>query len=199
MKCCCYGLRGVVMMVCLLVLTTTTGAAEWEALFAGKSLSKWDVRKCEAEIQDGCILLKSGNGLVQSKKRYTNYVLDLEWRALKPDKWDSGIYFAYTQVAKGRPWPAKYQVNLRKGQEGNLGGLPGGDNTVKLDAHQWNRFQLTVQGTTAVLTVNGKTGWRVKGLPVGGGYIALQAEVPLGGQFLFRNIRIRELPANQPE
>jgi hypothetical protein len=171
------------------------GEAEgWVELFNGKDLAKWDVLTCEAEIQDGALLIKSGNGLVQTKEQYGDFVLDVEWKALKQDRWDSGIYFRYTSVPKGRPWPGGYQANLAKGIEGNVAELKGASSKGLVKAGEWNRFVLTVKGTTAELEINGKPAWKADGLKVAKGYIALQAEVPQGGQFLFRNVRIKPLP-----
>ncbi len=172
----------------------TLHAGDAVVLFDGKTLDNWDVTGCEAEVQDGAILLKAGNGLVQSKKKYANFVLELEWKTLQSDQWDSGIYIAYTEVPKGRPWPNRYQVNLRKGMEGELVGFKKAVNKVPIDVHRWTRFQLTVRGTTVALQVNGRPSWKVDGIKAARGYFALQAEVPHGGQFLFRNIRVRELP-----
>jgi hypothetical protein len=168
-------------------------AGEPVVLFDGTSLDNFDVIKCEAPIQDGAILLKSGNGLVQTKKKYADFVLEYEWKALKEQGWDSGVYFRYDEVPQGRPWPNKYQVNLRWGMEGDLVGFKDGKNTVKLDPHEWNRFELTLKGTKASLKVNGEEAWSVDGIEKPSGFIAVQAEVPGGGQFLFRNIRITEL------
>lgn len=170
-------------------------AAEPVALFDGRTLDGWDVIACEAVVQDGAILLKSGNGLVQTKKKYRDFVLEYEWKALKDDGWDSGVYFRYDVVPEGRPWPRRYQVNLRKGMEGNLDGFPAGKNTVAIKAGDWNRFELTVRGAAAALKVNGQPAWQVDGLEVRDSHLALQAEVPGGGQFLFRNIRLTELDA----
>jgi hypothetical protein len=58
---------------------------------------------------------------------------------------------------------------------------------------EWNKFELTVKGSTASLKVNGKPSWTVDGVRPAEGRIAIQSEVPGGGQFLFRNIRITEL------
>ncbi|MBM4032686.1 MAG: DUF1080 domain-containing protein [Planctomycetes bacterium] len=172
-----------------------TGEAEgWVEMFNGKDLAKWDVLTCEAEIQDGALLIKSGNGLVQTKEQYGDFVLDLEWKALKQDRWDSGIYFRYTSVPKGRPWPGGPQANLAKGIEGNVAELKGASSKGLTKAGEWNRFVLTVKGTAAELEINGKPAWKADGLKVPKGYIALQAEVPQGGQFLFRNVRIKPLP-----
>lgn len=166
----------------------------WVDLFNGKDLAKWDVLKCEVVIQDGALLIKAGNGLVQTKEQYANFVLDFEWKALKPDKWDSGVYFRYTSVPKGRPWPGRYQTNIRQGMEGNVGSLKGARSKGLTKAGEWNRFVLTVDGTKAALEINGKPAWKADGLKVAKGYISIQAEVPHGGQFLFRNVRIKVLP-----
>lgn len=159
-------------------------------VFNGKDFTGWKVLGCEAEIQDGCIFLKAGNGLVQLDGQYDDFILELDWKALKPDNWDSGIYIRYTSVPKGRPWPKMYQSNLRKGIEGNIAELPGTMSKGLVKDHQWNHFKLTVQGTTVALEINGQPAWKVDGLKVPKGYIGLQAEVPNGGQFLFRNIRL---------
>ena len=53
------------------------------SLFDGKTLDGWDVIACKAVVKDDAILLESGNGLVQTKKRYGDFVLEYEWKALK--------------------------------------------------------------------------------------------------------------------
>ncbi|NQT38064.1 MAG: DUF1080 domain-containing protein [Planctomycetes bacterium] len=160
------------------------------ALFDGKNLDNFDVIGCTAVVQDGAILIESGNGLVQTKERYADFTLELEWKALKDDRWDSGIYFRYDSVPPNRPWPARYQVNMRKGLEGNVGSLPAATSTGLIKAGEWNRFKLTVTGTKAALEINGKEAWKADGVQVPKGFISLQAEVPGGGQFLFRDVRI---------
>jgi len=188
-------LTAVVLLTAIvgLLVTGPLCAGEPVVLFDGKTLDNWEVLTCEATVEDGAILLKSGNGLVQTKKSYDDFVFEYEWKALNPEKWDSGVYFRYEDVPAGRPWPSKYQVNLQKGREGDLVGFKDGINSVDLDPHDWNQFALTVKGTTAALKVNGKEAWKVDGIKTPSGLIALQAEVPGGGQFLFRNIRITEL------
>ncbi len=186
----------IAVLVCAATGGQALAAADdgWVDLFNGKDLAKWDVLKCEVVIQDGALLIKAGNGLVQTKEQYANFVLDFEWKALKPDKWDSGVYFRYTSVPKGRPWPGRYQTNIRQGMEGNVGSLKGARSKGLTKAGEWNRFVLTVDGTKAALEINGKPAWKADGLKVAKGYISIQAEVPNGGQFLFRNVRIKVLP-----
>lgn len=167
--------------------------AQWVSLFDGRSLAGWQVTGCEAVVEDGAILLKSGNGLVRSDRIYRDFILEIDWKALKDDKWDSGVFFRCGDPPPGKPWPKTYQANLRKGMEGNVGGLAGAESEGLTKPGQWNRFKLTVAGTTAAMEINGQPAWRAEGLETPEGYIALQAEIPGGGQFLFRNIRIQEL------
>jgi hypothetical protein len=184
----------------LLATMLTTGAVSAEgkrvSLFNGKNLDGWTILKCEAEVVDGELLIKSGNGLVQSEKKYTDFVLEFDWKALAGDKWDSGVYFRYTSVPEGRPWPKRYQANLLKGLEGNVGGVKGATSKGMIKEREWNTFRLTVKGSKIELQINGKDAWKADGLAdLEAGFIALQAEVPKGGQHLFRNIFITELGA----
>ncbi len=169
-------------------------AGERASLFDGKTLKGWTVLKCEAEVDNGEILIKAGNGLVQSEKKYGDFVLEFEWKNLKKDKYDSGVYFRYDEkmVPPNRPWPPRYQTNLRQGDEGNVGGVKGSKPRGDLvKPGEWNQFKLTVQGEKVELEINGQPAWKAEGLQgVKEGFIALQAEVPGGGQFRFRNIFI---------
>ena len=162
-------------------------------LFDGKTLDGWQVRTCDVRVTDGAIHLKAGNGVLQTMHRYGDFVLDLEWKALDADFWDSGIYFRYDYIPNGAPWPREYQANIRKGLEGNVGGLAGAESTGLIEPGEWNRFKLTVVGSKASMEINGKPAWKADGLETDGGYIAIQSEVKGGGQFLFRKIFITEL------
>ncbi len=190
--------KNIFVPLLLLVSLLTSGAASADnkrvSLFNGKNLDGWSVLKCEAEVKDGNLFIKSGNGLVQSEKKYQNFVLEYEWKALGKDNWDSGIYFRYTEVPAKRPWPKRYQANLLKGKEGNVGGIEGATSTGLLKDREWNKFKLTVNGSKISLMINGKEAWKGEGLEdLEAGFIAVQAEVPGGGQHLFRNIFITKL------
>ncbi len=162
-------------------------------LFDGKTLKGWKIINCEVEARDGAMLLKSGNGVVRPEKAFKDFVLDLEWKALKPDNWDSGIYIRCKDPAGSFPWPRVWQVNLRKGDEGNIQELKDARSKGLIKAGEWNKFKLTVVGTKAELEINGQPAWKADGIKDPEGFISIQAEVPGGGQFLYRNIRIEEL------
>jgi hypothetical protein len=166
-------------------------------LFDGRTLDGWVVTGCEAVVQDGAILIKSGNGLVRTERRYGDFVLEVEWKALNVKMWDSGIFFRSPLPPGRAPWPRDYQANLRKGMEGNVQPLKEARSEGMTKPGEWNHFKLTVVGTTAALEINGKPAWKADGVEAPTGYIAIQAEVPGGGQFLFRNIKITELDAKR--
>ena len=149
---------------------------------------------CDASVSEGSILLEEGNGLVQTVQQYGDFILEFDWMALKEDAWDSGVYFRYAEVPANRPWPGRYQANLRKGMEGNVGGIKGATSTGLIKPAEWNTFKLTVKGADIALEINGRSAWKAGGLKfLDKGYNALQAEVPQGGNHRFRNIFITEL------
>ncbi len=189
----------IILIVALLAVSVSLATAaekaakmgKCEKIFNGKDLKGWTVTGCEAEVADGAILIKSGNGLVQTEKQYADFVLEIEWKARKPKDYDSGIYFRYTKVPRPkRPWPVRYQANMLEGQEGNLVGFKGAISKGLVKAGKWNKFKLSVIGSKAQLEINGRLAWKADGIEDPKGYIGLQAEVPKGGQFLFRNICI---------
>ncbi len=163
------------------------------SLFDGKTLKGWEVLKCEAAVENGSILIKGGNGVVQTGRKYSDFIFEYEWKPLKADAWDSGVYFRYDSIPTNQPWPRRYQANLRKGDEGNVGGLKGATSHGLCKDGEWNKFKLTVKGTTAAMDINDQPAWKGDGLEDPNGFISLQCEVPGGGQCLFRNIYITEL------
>ena len=189
------------LAVALLFVLTCQLCAEpkLESLFDGKTLDGWTVVGCEAEVKDGMIFIKAGNGVVHTNKRYGDFVLDLEWQALRTEgRYDSGIYFR-CELPKGkRPWPARYQANLLKGQEGNVGGVKGATSQGLIKpAGEWNHFRMTVVGSTVAMVINGKPAYEADGIGQAEGYICLQSEVPGGGQFHFRNVKLAELKSGK--
>ncbi|HEX7446749.1 MAG TPA: alkaline phosphatase [Pirellulales bacterium] len=169
-------------------------AGVWRSLLNGKDLDGWRVSDCQAVVEDGLLVLTSGEGLVRTNDQFGDFVLELEWKARKDADWDSGIFFRAEAPPPGKPWPTRYQVNLHQGKEGNVGGLPGAESKGLVRDGQWNRFRLSVFGDQAALEINGKPAWRAGGVTPDRGFIGLQAEVTQGGQFEFRGIRILTFP-----
>ena len=164
-----------------------------KSLFDGQSLAGWTVENgCKATIKDGLLLLEEGNGWLRSDHTYSDFVMHVEWKALQEVKYDAGIYIRTANG--GAPFPkSSYQVNLLQGKEGNIGSLPGAASTGLIKSGDWNAFDITVVEDKVSLVINGKPAYEAAGLKNRSGYVGFQIEVPLGGQFLVRNVSIKEL------
>lgn len=156
-------------------------------------MSSWHVAGCTTSLEDGVLKLVDGDGFARVAWELKDFEFEFEWRPLKESKFDSGIYFRAPDPA-GSPWPRQYQINLLEGGEGNLIGNDSGKAPAGLiKAGEWNRMKLRVVGDTATLWLNGEKAWEVSGLDTTPGYLGLQSEVPLGGQFEFRHMMLTEL------
>ena len=162
-------------------------------LFDGKNLDQWTVTEAVVEVKDGKLLLKEGEGWVRTNRKFTDFVLQWDCKNLKPNQYDSGVHFRAELPAAKAHWPKKFQVNLKTGEEGNLTSIKSAVSKGLYKNGEWNHFKLTGDGTTAALEINGKPAWKTDGIDTTTGYIGLQAEVTLGGQFEFRNITLTEL------
>jgi hypothetical protein len=162
-------------------------------LLSGGDLSAFGIHECEAALEGGSLVLKAGNGFVHTLHRLGDFVLDLEWRARKTAKWDSGIYVRCELPAKGKPWPDRYQINLADGEEGRLVGTDVRAPRDLIRKGEWNRFVITARGKDLSLEVNGKPAWKHEGIEPADGFIGIQSEVPSGGEFEFRNVKVTEM------
>ena len=162
-------------------------------LFNGKSLDGWAVENgAKVEIQDGNLLLKDGDGWLRSHHVYADFQLHVEWKALKAETYDAGIYLRAQR--DGAPFPKKgYQANLLQGKEGNIGSLPGAESKGLVKPGEWNAFDITVIGDRVTMVINGCHAYSVAGIKEPVGHIGIQVEVPKGGQFLLRNLCLTEL------
>lgn len=163
------------------------------SLFDGVSLHGWSVENdCDVDVVDGCLRLKAGNGWLRSHHTYRDFDLHVEWKALQAEKYDAGIYIRAGRDGKPSPKPA-YQVNLLQNKEGNIGSLPGAESSGLVKAGEWNAFDLRVVGDSVSLKINGQQAYTAAGLKQPDGYIGFQVEVPVGGQFLIKNVKLTEL------
>ncbi|MDX1946739.1 MAG: DUF1080 domain-containing protein [Pirellulaceae bacterium] len=162
-------------------------------VFTGENLHGWHVTGCEAVAENGVLLLKSGDGFIRTDSRYRDFVLELSYRALQNEKYDAGIYIRAELPPPGKNWPSQYQVNLKSGDELNLIKFPKARSTGLVKPGEWNHLKLTVVGGTAKMEINGQPAWETDGIEARDGYIGFQSEVPLGGQFEFKDIYITEL------
>lgn len=161
--------------------------------FEGHSLAGWVVENgAEVDFVEDGLRLKNGNGWLRSVEEFRDFELSLEWKALQAKDYDAGIYIRSARTGQPFPQPS-YQINLKEGREGTIAPLwasvPSG--LVK-PAGEWNTFVIRVLGDAVSLTINGQPAYTVAGLQARQGHIGFQIEVPHGGQFLIRHVRLTE-------
>ncbi len=156
-------------------------------------------------------------GYLYTDAEYTSFKLVVEWRwapgaAAKLGKVpNSGVLMRVTPEPKGVP-PA-YEAQLQSGNAGDVYGFWGypleGDPTVRREnpAHEtlgrmvgykkmvaaenpegeWNTYEITFDGPSLSVVINGKKVNEAKGAKVFAGRIALQSE---GGEIHFRRVEL---------
>ena len=191
-----FALRFAILLTALFISVTSIrgeDAPVKQQLFNGQNLNGWHLTNCEAAVEDGRLVFKAGDGLIRTDHQYSDFVLELDWRAMKSEKYDSGIYIRCELPPAGKPFPPRNQINLKQGDEGNLIKYPDARSSGLIKAGEWNHFKVTARGEKVEMEINGKPAWSTAGFAPVSGYIALQVEVPLGGEFEFKNITVTEL------
>lgn len=192
-------------------------------LFNGRDLSGWVNVNCAPQtfsVRDGVIYCTGiPTGLLRTERQYENFVLELEWRHLKP-RGNAGLFvWSAPLTAPGTPFARAIEVQILDGRNtenytshGDIFAIHG--STMKPDrphpggwqrclpserrckpAGQWNHYRVTCNDGAIKLAVNGKEVSGGSDCSYRKGYICLESE---GSPAEFRNIRIKELPSTSP-
>ena len=180
--------------VVLLAASASLAADPEESLFTGHDLTGWTIMNNGAfTATNGILHLERSMGWLRTDRRFADFILEAEWRALETN-YNSGFFIR--AGLEGKPFPDNaWQVNLK---ESSLGSLLRGRDTVvpsktpKFPINEWVAFRMEARGKQLTLDVNGNRVWEFNELDVGRGYIGIQAE---GKSFDFRNLRVRVLDA----
>ena len=194
------------------------------SLFNGKDLSGWVNVNCAPKtftVRDGMIHCTGvPTGVMRSEKQYENFILELEWRHMKP-KGNAGLFvWSHPLTAPGTPFAKSIEVQILDGRNtenytshGDVFAIHGA--TLKPDrphpagymrclpserrckpAGQWNHYRVTCNDGVLKLAVNGKEVSGGSQCSPRKGYLCLESE---GSEVHFRNIRIQELPSTNPK
>lgn len=200
------------------------GADGFVPLFNGKDLSGWVNVNCAPStwsVKDGMIHCTGvPTGALRTEKQYENFVLELEWRHLKPGG-NAGLFiWAEPISAPGQPFLRAIEVQILDHAYGksdwftthgdvfpihgstmkpfapNRGSRSFPSEERSNGSPEWNHYRVTCQDGTLRLAVNGKEVSGGENCVYRKGYLALESE---GGQVDYRNIRIKELPSTDPK
>ena len=207
----------------------TPGAERpWVSLFNGRDLSGWvplDVAPGTFSVRDG-IIVSTGfpTGLMRTEKQYENFILELEWRHLKPGGnagvfvWGDGLPAPGSPFARGmevqvldngfnvsgkNEWytthgdvfPVHGAKMTPTGRISSTGQRSFPSEERSKSSPEWNHYRVEANDGVLRLSVNGKEVTVGKGCSPRKGYLCLESE---GSECHFRNLRIRELPSTNP-
>jgi len=215
----------VVLILSLPLVATAQNDDGFKPLFNGKDLQGWvnvNTAPSTWTIQDGMIIC-SGKpiGELRTDRMYENFILEAEWRHMRPGG-NAGIFvWADDITARGQPFHRGVEVQVLDNAygksdwfttHGDIFPIHGakmrpltGKNVGKASARafptehrsnpspQWNHYRITCKDGTIALEVNGKEVTRGADALPRKGYICLESE---GGIVHWRNIRIKELPSS---
>jgi len=205
------------------------GFASWaeegfKPLFNGKNLEGWRNINCAPNtwsVKDGMIHCTGKPiGELRTLRMYENFIMEVEWRHLKP-RGNAGIFvWADAYTAKGQPFHRGVEVQVLENAYGNTRGYTthgdifpihgakmtpingrGGSRAFPTEnrskpSPQWNHYRIVCNNGDISLAVNGKVVTRGKASWPRKGYICLESE---GSPVQFRNLKIKELPSTSPK
>lgn len=196
------------------------------SLFNGKDLTGWVNANCAPEtwsVSNGVIHCTGRpTGALRTTRHYENFILEVEWRHLTSGG-NSGVFIWGTPIAApGVPFLRGIEVQVLdngfdiKGKNqwytthGDVFPIHGasmtpfgrhnGDRSFPSEERsksspEWNQYRVVCTNGTLRLSVNGKEVSGGENCNYRKGYLALESE---GAPVQFRNIRILELPSNNP-
>jgi hypothetical protein len=202
----------------LFLVSATLAEEGFKPLFNGRDLTGWVNINCAPNtftVTNGLIHCTGvPTGILRTEKMYQNFVLEAEWRHLKP-KGNSGIYvWADPIPAVGQPFVRAVEVQVLDGQEGDWftsdgdifpihgakmvpeNGRKGGDRAFPTEKRmkpspEWNHYRIECIDGDISLAVNGKVVTRGHQATPRKGYIGLESE---GSPAEFRNLQVKEIP-----
>ena len=187
--------------------------AQWESLFDGKNLDKWEQKngKAKYEVKDnmivGTTVLNTPNSFLCTKQKYGNFILELEF--LVDEEMNSGVQIRSNSIESykngrvhgyqveidpsERAWTAGIYDEARRGW---LYDMRNNEAARKAFKHkQWNKLHIEAIGPSIRTWLNGTPAANLVDFMTAEGFIALQvhASKKAGTQVKWRNIRILDL------
>lgn len=212
------------LIVCILTLwlAADVRADDTEVftpLFNGHDLAGWipvNVASNTFTVRDGMIVSTGmPTGVMRTEKQYENFIIELDWKHIKPGG-NAGLFvWADPLTAPGVPFARAIEVQILDGHEtadytsqGDLFAIHGAKLTPDRPhpkgwmrclpseartkpAGEWNHYRVECRDGRITLAVNGKIVSGGSQCSHSKGYICLESE---GSECHFRNIRICELP-----
>jgi len=188
-----------ILVVAAPVIAADDTEEEFVSLFNGKTLDGWHLMNgAKFVAEDGVIKLNGGRGWLRSDKEYSDFILKLELRFMKP-KQDGGVFLRASKEGKG--WPSRrYEVQSENSPR--MAKIFGAKHKLSVERTQkalrpvgeWNEYEIKLVGPNIEVRLNGELVNTSNDLSkLTRGYIGLQGE---SGFHEYRNLRVKDLGGN---
>jgi hypothetical protein len=196
-------IRSVIIIFIPILITLTFACVsadkteeDFTSLFDGSTLQGWHLMNdAKFAAEDGVIKLNGGSGWLRSDKQYSDFILRLEFRFMKPEQ-DGGVFLRSS--IEGENWPDQnYEVQVENtlrmakiwGTEYNLN-VELAQKVLK-QIGEWNEYDIKLIGSKIEVRLNGELVTTSESMDkFTHGYLGLQGE---NGLHEYRNIRIKDL------
>jgi hypothetical protein len=206
-------------------LATAAAADGFVSLFNGKDLTGWVPVNVAAGTANDTFTVKEGlivctgvpTGVMRTDKMYENFIVELEWRHLRPGGNSGFFVWSDALTSKGVPFTravenqildglggagytthgdvfAIHGATMTPGNPGKWKGRSYPTENRSKPSPEWNHYRIECNNGAIALAVNGKVVTTAKDVSQRKGYLCLESE---GGLINFRNIRIKELPPTE--
>jgi hypothetical protein len=211
------------MLLFLATIQLGSAADDFRPLFNGKELSGWvivNVAPNTFTVRDGMIVSTGvPTGTMRTERMYENFVMEVEWRHMKPGG-NAGVFIWGDPITHvGQPFSRGVEVQVLDGRNSEVytshGDVfpiwgatmqpdrphPRGSQRCLPSEHrckpspEWNHYRITCNDGVIKLAVNGKEVSGGSMCRPRKGYICLESE---GSECHFRNLKIQELPSTNP-
>ena len=193
-------------------------------LFNGRDLAGWVNVNCAPgtfTVREG-VIVSTGipTGVLRTDRHYENFILELEWKHVRPGG-NAGLFVHSEPItAPGVPFAKAIEVQILDG--GSPSGIATGHGDVfsihgaemipdrphprgwqrclpsekrARPAGEWNHYRVESRDGRLTLAVNGKVVSGASQCRPRRGYLCLESE---GSECHFRNLRLQELPSSNP-
>ncbi len=191
-------------------------------IFNGRDLDGWhNVNGAPStwQVHDGALACSGlPTGVLRSDLHYESFVLEMEWRHLRPGG-NAGVFvWSDPLTRRGQPFTRAIEVQVMDGSQGTgytsdgdifpihgavltpSNGRDGSNRAFPTAARAnpsplWNHYRIECVDGAIALAVNGEVVTRGRDCSPRKGYLCLESE---GSPVEYRNIRLRELPSSRP-
>lgn len=167
--------------------------AGWTTLLDGSTLDGWNqIGDANWELADGAVQADSGAGFLVTPESYGDFEMIVQYWVDEPA--NSGIFIRCADPASVNDRNS-YEVNIydtRADQTYRTGGIVhiAPPSSVVMTGGRWNSYDIRVEGSRILVTLNGLHMVDVEDTQFADGPIALQYGL---GVVKFRNVRVRGL------